>query len=77
MPGSRRKTSSKSAADLAMYLIPCSCGMAFSVSPEFDRQGSAWQRFLCCPKCGKRHDPRNRLLHLGYYPEGYWTVDDC
>jgi hypothetical protein len=33
--------------------------------------------FIPCPKCGKRHDPRNRLLRLGYQDEHFWTVDEC
>jgi hypothetical protein len=32
--------------------------------------------FLPCHGCGKRHDPRNRLLRLGYHQEGFWTVDE-
>ena len=60
-----------------MYLIPCSCGTTFAVSPEYDRAGSRWNRYLSCPGCGKRHDPKNRILEMGYRPEGYWTVDKC
>jgi len=30
-----------------------------------------------CPKCSKRHDPKNRLLQMGYHREGYWKVDEC
>jgi hydrogenase maturation factor HypF (carbamoyltransferase family) len=60
-----------------MYLIPCSCGATFSVAAQYDQCGSAWSRFLICPECGKRHDPRNRLLQLGYHREGYWKVDGC
>jgi hydrogenase maturation factor HypF (carbamoyltransferase family) len=60
-----------------MYLIPCSCGTTFSVAAQYDQCGSAWSRFLICPECGKRHDPRNRLLQLGYHREGYWKVDGC
>jgi len=32
---------------------------------------------MICPTCGKRHDPKNRLLELGYQAEGYWKVDKC
>lgn len=60
-----------------MLLIPCSCGQTFAVSSRFDSQGSAYRRFLVCPACGKRHDPRNRLLHLGFQRDGYWKVDGC
>jgi hypothetical protein len=28
-----------------------------------------------CPNCGKRHDPKNRVLQLGYQHNGYWKVD--
>ena len=58
-----------------MHLLPCSCGTTFAVSQDYDRQGSQWSRFLVCPSCGKRHDPRNRLLEMGYQREGYWQVD--
>jgi hydrogenase maturation factor HypF (carbamoyltransferase family) len=60
-----------------MFLIPCSCGTSFAVSEDFDRKGTHIRSFIPCPTCGKRHDPRNRLLRLGYHREGYWGVDDC
>jgi hypothetical protein len=62
---------------LRMYLVPCSCGRTFSVAENYDRLGTNWSRFLTCPNCGKRHDPKNRLLELGYEAEGYWKVDKC
>jgi hydrogenase maturation factor HypF (carbamoyltransferase family) len=62
---------------IRMYLVPCSCGTSFAVSEEYDRQGPSWSRYLICPGCGKRHDPKNRLLELGYHSEGYWKVDKC
>ena len=62
---------------LRMYLIPCSCGTSFAVSEDYDRKGTHIRSFLKCPTCGKRHDPKNRVLQLGYYRDGYWTVDDC
>jgi len=62
---------------LKMYLVPCSCGTTFVVSENYDRQGTSWSRYLECPKCGKRHDPKNRLLQLGYDSAGYWKVDEC
>jgi hypothetical protein len=64
-------------AEYRVFLIPCSCGHTFAVSEDYDRQGSELGRFLPCPNCGKRHDPRNRLVHLGYEREGYWRVQDC
>lgn len=60
-----------------MFLIPCSCGTSFSVSLDYDRKGTSWSRYLVCPTCGKRHDPKNRLLELGYASEGYWKVEKC
>jgi hypothetical protein len=60
-----------------MFLIPCSCGTSFVVSEDFDRKGTHIRSFIPCPNCGKRHDPRNRLLRLGYHREGYCGVDDC
>ena len=61
---------------LSMYLIPCSCGTSFAVADDYDRKGMHLRSFIRCPTCGKRHDPRNRLLRLGYHLEGFWTVDD-
>jgi len=61
---------------LSMYLIPCSCGTSFAVADDYDRKGMHLRSFTPCPTCGKRHDPRNRLLRLGYHQEGFWTVDD-
>jgi hypothetical protein len=30
-----------------------------------------------CPSCGKKHDPKNRVLVMGYHQQGYWKVDEC
>ena len=60
-----------------MFLVPCSCGTTFAVAENYDRQGTAWTRYLICPGCGKHHDPKNRLLQMGFHPEGYWKVDEC
>jgi hydrogenase maturation factor HypF (carbamoyltransferase family) len=74
----RREPEARSAeASFRMYLVPCSCGTTFAVSEEYDRQGTQWSRYMLCPNCGKRHDPKNRLLQLGYRSTGYWGVDDC
>jgi hydrogenase maturation factor HypF (carbamoyltransferase family) len=62
---------------LRMYIVPCSCGKSFAVSEEFDRKGTSWSRYLICPQCGKQHDPKNRLLELGYQAEGFWNVEKC
>jgi len=62
---------------LRMYLVPCSCGRTFAVSEDHDGKGTGWSRYLKCPQCGKRHDPKNRLLRLGYQDEGYWKVEQC
>ncbi len=62
---------------LKMFLVPCSCGTTFTVAENYDRQGTAWSRYLKCPNCEKRHDPKNRLLQLGYQSGGYWKVDKC
>lgn len=80
MPQKRAKTSSpkhppETRKPLRMYLVPCSCGSSFAVSEEYDRRGTGWSRYLKCPHCGKRHDPKNRLLQLGYQNEGFWRVD--
>lgn len=73
----RPQTAEPAAPKLRVYMVPCSCGTTFSVAPDFDRHGSQLSRYLTCPACGKRHDPRNRLLELGYQQEGYWKVDKC
>ncbi len=57
-----------------MYLVPCSCGLTFAVAENYDHQGTAWSRYLKCPNCEKRHDPKNRLLQLGYERAGFWKV---
>jgi len=74
-PGNSRTSLRK--PKLRMYLVPCSCGTSFAVSETYDRCGTTWNRFLQCPSCGKRHDPKNRLLELGYQEDGYWKVDKC
>jgi hypothetical protein len=60
-----------------LLLVPCSCGTTFAVPERYDQHGGQLSRYLICPGCGKRHDPRNRLLQLGYHREGYWKVDGC
>jgi hydrogenase maturation factor HypF (carbamoyltransferase family) len=60
-----------------MYLIPCSCGLTFSVSASYDKQGTSISRYIPCPRCGKRHDPKNRLLQMGYEARRFWTIKDC
>jgi hypothetical protein len=60
-----------------MFLVPCSCGQTFAVSDGYDRGGGRWSRYLVCPHCGKRHDPKNRLLEIGYQERGFWAVDRC
>jgi hydrogenase maturation factor HypF (carbamoyltransferase family) len=62
---------------LAMFLVPCSCGTSFAVSEDYDRHGGHLRAYLVCPNCGKRHDPRNRVLQLGYEQAGFWKVDGC
>jgi hydrogenase maturation factor HypF (carbamoyltransferase family) len=62
---------------LRMFLIPCSCGKTFAVSEDYDRNGTNWTRYLICPSCGKRHNPKNRLLRIDYQPEGYWRIGSC
>ena len=62
---------------LKMFVVPCSCGTTFAVAENYDRQGTAWGRYLKCPTCEKRHDPKNRWLQLGYQRAGYWKVDEC
>ncbi len=76
----RKRPAKKCAAPekkLRMFLIPCSCGATFAVSEDFDRKGMHLRSFIPCPNCGKRHDPRNRLLSLGYHDEHFWKVDGC
>jgi hydrogenase maturation factor HypF (carbamoyltransferase family) len=60
-----------------MFLIPCSCGTSFAIAEDFDRQGTHIRSFIPCPNCGKRHDPKNRVLRLGYSRDRFWKVDGC
>ena len=62
---------------LPMFLIPCRCGTTFAIAEDFDRQGTHIRSFLPCPNCGRRHDPRNRVLRMDYSPERFWKVDGC
>jgi hypothetical protein len=62
---------------LRMFLVPCSCGTTFAVADDYDRKGTHIRSFLPCPSCGKRHDPKNRLLEIGFQREGYWKIDNC
>jgi hydrogenase maturation factor HypF (carbamoyltransferase family) len=62
---------------LNMFLVPCSCGKTFAVPEGYDRHGTRWARYLICPNCGKRHDPRNRLLRISYQQDRFWKVDGC
>jgi hypothetical protein len=75
-PGNDRPGNSSGDDRLKMHLVPCSCGTTFAVAEDYGRKGTAWSRYLICPNCGKRHDPKNRLLQMGYYREGYWKVDE-
>jgi hydrogenase maturation factor HypF (carbamoyltransferase family) len=72
-----RKEKKEPASSFKMFLVPCSCGRTFAVSEQYDHRGTAWSHYLVCPQCGKHHDPKNRLLQLGYQSDGYWKVDDC
>jgi hypothetical protein len=74
---SRSRLTARTAGSLRMYLIPCSCGTTFAVAEDRDSKGSNWSRYMTCPKCGKRHDPKNRLLQIGLQNEGYWKVEEC
>ena len=67
----------KPKSGLRMFLVPCSCGTTFAVAENYDHQGTNWTRYLICPGCGKRHDPKNRLLQMGFHSAGYWAVDEC
>jgi hypothetical protein len=60
-----------------IFMVPCSCGTPFGLCENYDRGGSRLCRYLTCPDCGKRHDPRNRLLEIGYQARGFWAVDKC
>jgi hypothetical protein len=67
----------KASAPLRMFMVPCSCGTIFAVAENYDRQGTAFSRYLMCPSFGKRHDPKNRLLRMGYDRQGFWLVEGC
>ena len=76
MRGGRTKVA-QADCRLRMLLVPCSCGTTFAVAEDHDSKGSGWNRYLKCPNCAKRHDPKNRLLQLGYQGAGYWKVEQC
>jgi DNA-directed RNA polymerase subunit RPC12/RpoP len=61
--------------EIRMYLVPCSCGTTFSIAEGYDRSGTSLTRYLTCPNCGKRHDPKNRVIELCYSTEGYWRAE--
>ena len=71
------KDESAARKNLRMFLIPCSCGASFAVPDDYDHKGMHIRSFIPCPSCGKRHDPRNRLLHLDYQQERFWKVGGC
>jgi hydrogenase maturation factor HypF (carbamoyltransferase family) len=71
------KNKAEPTRNLRMCLIPCSCGTSFAVAEDYDRRGMHIRSFIACPKCGKRHDPRNRLLTLDYQDEHFWKVGSC
>ena len=73
-PGKKQEEHGKK---FRMFLIPCSCGASFAVSEDYDRRGMHIRSFIPCPNCSKRHDPRNRLLHLDYQNEHFWKVGGC
>ena len=63
--------------EFKMFLVPCSCGTTFAVAQNYDHRGTDWSRYLKCPNCDKRHDPKNRLLQMGYQRGKYWSVEQC
>ncbi|HUM03828.1 MAG TPA: hypothetical protein VLT90_00100 [Terriglobales bacterium] len=73
----KKSASEQSEQKPRMFLIPCSCGTTFAVAEDFDRQGTHIRSFIPCPNCGKRHDPKNRVLRIGYQAENFWKVDGC
>jgi len=75
--GRKHESQGEKSAALRLFLIPCSCGVSFTVTEDFDCKGTHIRSFIPCPNCGKRHDPKNRVLQLRYRREGYWGVDDC
>jgi len=77
MARAKRNPATAKDAGVKIFLVPCSCGKTFAVSENFDRQGTALGHYLICPRCGKRHDPKNRLLRLGYQRDKYWKVEGC
>ena len=77
MKRSTDKPEAEAEKQFRMLLIPCSCGTSFAVAEDYDRRGMHLRSFIPCLKCGKRHDPRNRLLRLDYQNEHFWKVDGC
>lgn len=82
MPSAKQSRSKKPSANEIkdqprMFMVPCSCATTFVVDEGYDRGGGRWSRYLTCPTCGKRHDPKNRLLQIGYQAQGFWSVNNC
>jgi len=48
----RSKPEKIATTSIRMFLVPCSCGASFVVSENYDRQGTAWTRYLKCPNSG-------------------------
>jgi len=77
MKATARTDDAKAKKNFRMFIIPCSCGASFAVAENYDGKGMHLRSFIPCPKCGKRHDPRNRLLTLDYQDERFWKVGGC
>ncbi|MGA2697674.1 MAG: hypothetical protein ABSE92_16555 [Terriglobales bacterium] len=44
---------------------------------DYDHNGTTYGPYLPCTTCGKRHDPKNRVLQLGYQAGKYCSVEAC
>jgi len=61
----------------AHVLIPAAA-VRHCLAEDFDRQGTHIRSFIPCPNCGKRRDPKNRVLRLATlltFLEGEWLAD--
>jgi hydrogenase maturation factor HypF (carbamoyltransferase family) len=76
-PDTTKSAKAPTKSHYRMFLIPCSCGASFAVAEDYDHKGMHIRSFIPCPNCGKRHDPRNRLLQLDYQQERFWKVGGC
>ncbi len=72
-----RKPDSETNSDLKLYLVPCSCAVHSRSRKTTIVRGLPWGRYLKCPSCGKRHDPKTAFCNSAFNVAGTGKVDGC